>query len=268
VLVAEDLGSANGLFADRGSKRLERVVLDGDRPIRIGHTYVRVRDAAHPVAPERVVRPTRRGWLVACALCTVILGIEALDLWLGDFTEGKPSRYLLPLLYVAMFVAVWSAAWSVLARIFSGHAQVERNLLITLAFLLAWSLYTELSDFSGFALSWRWLAEFDYVAMWSLLAVACFLHLWSIRPTRLVLKAGLVVALAAGAIVTQVITRSDAEAAFDRLVLNRPLKPPALRLIPLGDAKSLLANLDRLRDKVIEDRRSQVDAADDFDDDD
>jgi hypothetical protein len=39
-LVAEDVGSANGMFLDRGKDRLGRIVIDGVRPIRIGQTLL------------------------------------------------------------------------------------------------------------------------------------------------------------------------------------------------------------------------------------
>ena len=34
-LVAEDLGSANGMFLDRAKSRDQRIVIEGERPIRI-----------------------------------------------------------------------------------------------------------------------------------------------------------------------------------------------------------------------------------------
>ena len=43
-LVAEDLGSANGTFLYPDKRRQPRIVIDGDRPIRIGHTDLRIRD--------------------------------------------------------------------------------------------------------------------------------------------------------------------------------------------------------------------------------
>lgn len=54
ALVAEDLGTANGLFADRGTRKLKRIDLDGERLIRIGHTDLRIPDANYAVTPERV----------------------------------------------------------------------------------------------------------------------------------------------------------------------------------------------------------------------
>ena len=51
-LIAEDAGSANGLFLDRDKHRQERIVIDGERPIRIGHTHLRIRDGGHAVPPS------------------------------------------------------------------------------------------------------------------------------------------------------------------------------------------------------------------------
>src|SRR5262249_51832617 len=58
-LVAEDLGSTNGTFLDGGKTRLPRILLDGEQPIRIGQTFLRVREPDHAVEPERVA-PRRR----------------------------------------------------------------------------------------------------------------------------------------------------------------------------------------------------------------
>ena len=59
-LVAEDLGSTNGTFLDGGRNRVARIVIDGKHPIRIGQTYLRVREIHHEVERERVAAPQRR----------------------------------------------------------------------------------------------------------------------------------------------------------------------------------------------------------------
>jgi hypothetical protein len=48
-LVAEDLGTLNGLYPEHGARRVERVGLAGAPGIRIGRTTLRVHDAAHAV---------------------------------------------------------------------------------------------------------------------------------------------------------------------------------------------------------------------------
>ena len=46
-LVAEDLGTLNGLYPEHGAHRATRVLLAKEPGLRMGRTIVRVRDAAH-----------------------------------------------------------------------------------------------------------------------------------------------------------------------------------------------------------------------------
>jgi pSer/pThr/pTyr-binding forkhead associated (FHA) protein len=73
--VAEDQGSANGLYTARGKARLDRIALDGDQIIRAGHTLLRLRAADWPVAADRIAAPQRALWPMIIALAVGILGI-------------------------------------------------------------------------------------------------------------------------------------------------------------------------------------------------
>ena len=144
-LVAEDLGSANGTFLDGGRNRFARIVIDGKHPIRIGQTYLRVRDIHHEVERERVAPPEWRALPIAAAaaLGASLLGLSALQIWLAQTAELRASNYLTPLLTIVATVLVWAGIWALLSRIFSGSSHLLRNLLITLAGGLAFSLYHE-----------------------------------------------------------------------------------------------------------------------------
>jgi pSer/pThr/pTyr-binding forkhead associated (FHA) protein len=122
ALVAEDLGSANGLVADQDRRRVERAVLDGRRSIEIGRTRLRVREVDHAVEPERISRPRVRIWPLVLGLAGALFGAEFLTMWLGQTTEQKPGDYLSSLLMLGLFVVVWTTAWAVMSRIFSGRA--------------------------------------------------------------------------------------------------------------------------------------------------
>src|SRR5262245_18542581 len=103
-LVAEDAGSTNGMFLDGGNGRRERIALDGEHPIRIGHTYVRIRDTSYAVADERLAQARTQTWSItfAAALGVWILGMEVLLVWLAQTGEPTASSYLTPLLVVAV----------------------------------------------------------------------------------------------------------------------------------------------------------------------
>jgi hypothetical protein len=257
ALIAEDLGSANGLFADRAAERRVRIELDPNQPIRIGHTLLRVRQADFAVAPERVVGARRNTWPLALALGVVILALEAASLWLVDVAEPKLSRYLLPLLYVTLVVFGWSAAWAVLSRIFTGHAQFERNLLIAVTGLLVYVVIDQIVDVASFAFSWRSLDIYQFVFAWCLLAAICFLHLNEIGPSRKRAKAALVGLLALIGIGTQSLAQFDRPATPNQQDFARQLLPPSLRLTSLRDSTAFLADIDRLRRQLERDRKEE-----------
>ncbi len=252
--VAEDVGTANGLYLDHGRDKFGWLELDGNRPIRVGHTYLRIREAGHAVAPERTYQSHSRVWPVLVALGVLLAAIDAGSIWLGETSEPKLSPYLVSVLTVAVLLAAWTAAWSVLSRIFSGQARFERNFLIALSGLVVYSLYREFADAATFAFSWRGLAAYRYVGIWSLLAAVCFLHLREVSPTRLKLKAGLVVALLAIGIGVQLLNQSELRTGIDRQATALRLLPPGFRLAPPQDETTFFADIEALKTKLDRDR--------------
>ena len=251
-LVAEDMGSANGMFLDRDNGRRQRIVVDGERPIRIGHTCLRIRETGHAVEPERLAGPEVR--ILPIALSVVVLAIEALAVWLAETTEPKASSYLAPLLGIAVAVAAWVAVWALLSRIFSGRARFQRNLLIALLGILVFSLYNEFAQFSAFALTWSIAIDYQYVVMWSVLAAVCFYHLREVGPSRLVLKGSAVAALFALIIAVQALKQSELLSNSGRQTTLRRLLPPALRLAPVRDENTFFAEIEHLKTKLDSDR--------------
>lgn len=253
-LIAEDLGSAGGLHADAGARAQPWLVVDGDQVLRIGRTLLRIRESSHPVAPERAAAPSVRMWPRALGLAVAVLALEMLSAWLAETSEPKLSRYLLPLLILAVLTLAWTTAWAILSRIFSGHARFERHLVIALTALLAFSLYEEAVEALAFALSWSVLADYAYVGVWALFATLCFFHLREVGISHRKLKAVIVFGLGATAIAAQTLAQSEMRPWMNRQTYLHDLKPPFLRLAaPQGedaffaDALELKAKLDRAR---------------------
>jgi hypothetical protein len=256
-LVVEDLGSANGMFLDGGKSRLTRVIVDGRHPIRIGQTFLRVRETGHAVERERVAPPDRPVLPVMLALLLglAILAIEELDVWLSQTAEPRLSLYLTPVLGIALIAVVWVGVWALLCRILSGRAHFLRNLLIALAGVLTFSLYNEFGRFAGFAWTWPVAARYEYIALWSILAAVCFFHLREVGRTRLVLKGVVVATLLATAIAVQTLQRSEAFSDSGRQFTARRLLPPEFRLVPLRDEAAFFGEIENLKAKLDADRR-------------
>lgn len=252
--IAEDLGSAGGLFADRDDRPQSTILLDGERPIRIGHTTLRIRDANHAVEGERLPSPSGHHVLViAVAFALVMTGVETLSLWLGETDQPKISRYAMPVLTLLLGVVGWTAVWATITRIFSHQARFERHLLIATSAALAISLLTEGGDFFSFALSWRALSTYQYVGLWCIVAVACFFHLREIGPSRLKLKAAVVLGLLAIGLVMHTVSQFDGGAGASQQAQLR-LMPPAFRLAPLHSEETFFADIQRLKGRLDRDR--------------
>jgi hypothetical protein len=254
--VAEDLETANGLYLDHGRDRFGWVEVDGNRLMRIGHTYLRLRDPSHEVAPERTAQPRSHQWPALAALGATLIAIDIGSSWLTEITEPKLSPYLVSVLMVALLVGAWTAIWSVLTRIFSGQARFEQNLLIALASMVIYALYRQFAEFAGFAFSWSALATYQYIGVWSLLAAVCFLHLRVVSPTRLRLKASFVVALLIIGIGVQLLSQSELRTGtgIDRQGMALHLLPPEFRLAPLRTEDTFFADIEALKARLDRDR--------------
>jgi hypothetical protein len=255
-LVAEDIGSANGMFLDRDKSRQARIVIDGERPIRVGHTYLRIRETSHMVPRERSGRLEGRAVPIAlgAALGAAVLGLQALSVWVAEVDEPRASHYVQSLLGIGVLVVIWVAMWAILSRIFSGQARLERNLLIALTGVLAFLVYSEFAQFASFALTWRAPVTYDYVVMWSIVAASCFFHLRTVGPSALRLKGVVVVGLLALVIAAQTLTQSELHAEFGQQNYLRRLLPPSLRLAPVQDETAFFSEIEQLKTKLDRDR--------------
>jgi len=253
ALVAEDLGSANGLYLDQDRRRTPRALIDGKRTLRIGRTRLRVRQAADAVAPERVLRPRMQLWPVLAVLGAVLLGGEALTQWLRETGERTVTDYLTPLLGICTTLVIWVSAWAIVTRILSGRARYERHLVIALGGLVGIWCLNELSSLAAYALSERALVGYRYVLSWIVAAIVVFLHLRQLSQSRetagvrLKLKAAAVTVMALGGIGWQTLSQWESSQNSDRQAFLRGLKPPSLRLVAPDTQQAFFAQAQALK---------------------
>jgi FHA domain-containing protein len=256
-LIARDLDSANGTFLDGDKSRITQTVIDGAKPIRIGQTLLRLRTSDYTVEPERKALG-ERGALPAvmmAALTVVVFGFIALTVWLAQTGEPRLSNYLTPLLTMAGLVLVWVGIWALVSRLLAGRSQFSRNLTIALVAVLASLIYNEFAKYAAFGLTWPALSDYEYAATWTILAVACFLHLRAISVRGPGLKATILVALLALAVGLQTLQRSEAFADLGQQNTAHLLLPPAFRSVPLRAPDTFFANVADLKASLDADRR-------------
>ncbi|MGH8669012.1 MAG: FHA domain-containing protein [Burkholderiales bacterium] len=263
ALVAEDLGSANGLFAGQDRRRVARTVLDGTGLIRIGRSRLRIRELDHAVEPERVVQRRMPLWPAILVVAAALLGGEALTMWLRETSEQKLGEYLGPLLMTGVAVGVWTSAWAVMSRIFSGRARFDRHLLIATSGVLCLLLLTEITSYGAFAFSQNGFVAYRYILQWLVAGCVCFLHLRQLSQSReagrsrLTLHAGAVAVFALLGIGMQALFQWEASASYDRESFLRGLKPPALALTGAQTEQGFFIEVAKLKDELDRARSEQ-----------
>jgi FHA domain len=262
-LVAEDLGTVNGLYPEHGASRVPRLVLKDTPGLRIGRTVLRIHGAEHVVAPEKPLRPPRAlRWDLGlgAGLFLLILFLN----WLNLTTEPNANVVLLPMIGLAMALAAWTGLWAVLSRVFFGQAQFALNLRIAVSACIAivlWDLFTE--TFS-FGLAWRGLAEYGSLGAWVILAATCYAHLTAIGPRHMKLVMGLVLALIVSGATMQLVTKSENRELMGQRASLGDLRPPAFRMVPSASTDAFFKEADETRTRVDNARKREPPAAGGF----
>jgi hypothetical protein len=249
-LVAEDLGTLNGLYAELGATRLARLTLAAEPALRIGRTILRVHDAAHPVAPERALTPPRAhaawGAGLAVGLVLLILFVN----WLELTAEPSANLILLPLLGLATGLAAWTGLWSVVSRIFFGQAQFALHLRVAATACIAIVLWDQLTEILSFSLAWRAIVEFAGLGAWAILGATVYSHLRAIGPRHMNVVAGIFLTLLVTGAAMQYVSRWETRSQMgDRATLG-DLRPPVMRLKPLASADEFFKAADETRARV------------------
>jgi hypothetical protein len=249
-LVAEDLGTLNGLYPEHGAKRVMRLPLAKEPGIRIGRTTLRVHDALHEVAPEKLMTPPRAHARWAAILGGALLALLLLLQWLNFTAEPSINLVLLPLLGFVTALALWTSLWAVLSRIFFGQARFALQLRIAVTACIALVLWNQVSESFSFGLAWREMAEYAGLGAWAILAATCYAHLHTIGPRHMRFAMGLVIALIGAGAVMQYAGKSETRNLVGQRASLGDLRPPAFRLVPLASADEFFQRAEGTRKKV------------------
>lgn len=253
------LDTGNGV--DHGPKRLRRgevdsLHADGEAPeFVVGRTRLRLRLPGHTVAPERplgaeVSRARRFG-------PTALIGLALLAaLSFGTWLDSDPDNFVRALgamlLTALVGTAVWCGAWALLSKTFTRQGHFGWHLKVFLTASLAWLVVGVVPELLAFALSWPWVSDFGFVALYTIGAAALYFHLLAVEPARpRLLRAVAVVALVSGVGLALWFNHQRSDRLGAELYMSH-LFPPALRLarpVPadrfVDDLETLQATLDR-----------------------
>ena len=249
-LVAEDLGTLNGLYSEHGGRRITRLPLAKEPGIRIGRTIIRVHDSAHPVEAERLLTPPRAHARWAAGLGVGLVVLLLLVQWLATTGEPSANVLLLPVLGLATGIAVWAGLWSMQSRLFLGQARFALQLRIALTACIALIVWDQLAEMASFALASRAIAQYAGLGAWAILGGVCYAHLQAIGTRHMNFAMSLVVALVAAGALLQYVGKSETQKLIGQRATLGDLRPPVFRLVPLASADDFFKNADGAKRKV------------------
>jgi pSer/pThr/pTyr-binding forkhead associated (FHA) protein len=254
ALVAQDLGSVNGIRLERGKQRLDEVLIEGDRPLRIGQTLIRVRDADFAVAPERSLKRPPSNWPAIVLMGAAFVFLTVMETSIGQTREAKAASYLGTLAPQLVLGAIWVTGWSLVCRVFSGAARFERHLLIALEALIGMAIAGQVVVVAAFAFALPVLVQYPAAPDWVILGIAVLAHLRTIGPGRMRLKLAAAAAIPVLVVGYEAIAMTGMNPAYRQPAVVRQLMPPELRLVPnqstsvfFEDAAGLKPGLDKAR---------------------
>jgi hypothetical protein len=256
TLVLRDLGSRNGVVVK--GKRRQRVALDGDTVVRLGHTSLRVRAASHGVAPELVDR-TMHGFEGALpglvgAVLTVMVSLFAM--WLADTQSFELIRYLSAVAFGLGAALVWSGIWAFANRLFGRHARLGRHLFIFGSGVAALAVLRLAASSLGYAFSLEPFTRYGSHVAIALAAAMVYFHLTTVRPQRPRRSAFICIGLAVlGSGLALIANEQRSGRLGDELYMS-VLMPPQMRVSPdhsvdeyMGQVGAMKARLDMERNR-------------------
>lgn len=135
TVVAEDLGTVNGLIVADERVRLVTIAGDAGTDVQVGHSHLRIRTTAAALAPERPdresLRSRHREYAVSIIGGIFCAGLAGFAAWRAA-PDDLPNAAVVNLLGGAAVLAAWFAFWVLLGRAVRSHWQWSGNAAITL----------------------------------------------------------------------------------------------------------------------------------------
>ncbi len=248
-----DLSTQNGIV--QNGKR-ESIIALSDNIVRLGHTNLRIRDAAFKVEQELADKSSYgwEGWPPALAGMVMIALSSLISVWLANTEKFSAISYLLATALIFTIVIIWCGCWAFANRVIGGHTRFGRHLFIVACAIVCSDLWELISSTFAYAFSWEFLSRYGSHISMLIGAGMVFFHLITInnQHQKRFLKLCLALTLLGSGIILMLNYQRSGKFS-DELYMTQIL-PPALHLSAdkpvaqfIQDAQSLKDQLDAAR---------------------
>jgi len=254
----------NGLTVGRervAGGATKRIRDDGrDLDLHIGRSELRLRLPGHALAPELAMAAVvGRGhhWLATLGLAIAVLAAVLFNTWI-DTDPDTLGRTAGTVLLTTVFAgAVWCGLWALLSKTVSRQGHFAWHVRVFVIASLVTLVLSVLPPLLAFSLSWPWIADFSFVAVYATIAAAIYFHLLAVEPSRPGLMRAMTVTGFAAAVALSIwfnVQRTGRPG--EELYMNH-LFPPQLRAatpVPVDQFVQGLAPMQAILDRKAKER--------------
>ena len=248
-----DFSTQNGIVLN-GQR--ESIVALNDNIVRLGHTNLRIRNAAFKVAQELADKTSYgwEGWPPALAGIIIIAISSLISVWLANTEKFSAISYLLATALIFTIVIIWCGCWAFANRVIGGHTRFGRHLFIVACAIVCSDLWELISSTFSYAFSWEFLSHYGSHTSMVIGAGMVFFHLITInnQHRKRFLKLCLVLTLLGSGIILMLNYQRSGK--FSDTLYMTQILPPTLHLssdkpvaLFIKDAQSLKEQLDEAR---------------------
>jgi len=263
------LPSQNGALQGRVHHRAgSQLLWPADGLLQLGHTRLRLRHAAAPLAPERhTLHAQAPRWLGLVLLSLATLLMLVLDTWKGLGPGADWLAFAAPVLGIGGVAIVWAAAWALLTQLFQRRFPILLHLKRALVFLLVVGLADWLLPGLAFVASAPWLLVPAKLLPPMAAVGLVYWHAREVWPRARLLLGMFLVGGMAMWLATGWTQQASLQHRWREPYLSTVL-PPYLRAAPLRSVDALMQDAAALRAPLAEKARVDADgnAVDDDDD--
>ncbi|GAA6141085.1 FHA domain-containing protein [Hydrogenophaga sp. 5NK40-0174] len=255
-VLIRDLDTVNGIRDVKG-KRYRFWRIEDARPIRLGHTQLRVRSTQWALADERPL-PNPWGWLWAAIALAACMATFAWDQWVGAVGQDAPE-YLVDLSAGALVLGIWAGFFALLGRLLRGASKFNSHLLIVCCATLAMYAIGAVLDTLAFSFGWVWPKQITVQVAIVILAFAVAANLHMADPRHWKVTRWVVTLVAAGAIAIPPLQLWMKDGRLTRIDAVEVISYPELRVAEPVSVETYEGQWSALREKVANDKQRMAD---------
>jgi hypothetical protein len=191
TLVVDAAASRNGLAVgrERIAGGATRRIADAGRDLElhVGRAALRLRLPGHALAPELALAPLMSrelGWLPTAGLALLAMVLLLGNTWLDTDPDGLTRALGTAAIGLLGVAAFWCGFWALLSKVFARQSSFGWHVRVFVIASLVGVVLGVVPSLIAFAMSWPWVTDFVFVAVYATIATTIYFHLLAVEPGR------------------------------------------------------------------------------------